>query len=273
MVSGPIIKFVLTAAMRDKLVTTFLLLLIVASSLSVFLGSATITEQEQFSMVYAAGGMRFLGALCVILFTCFYVRRAYESKEVEFLLSRPISRLTYVLSHAAAFALLSLAIAIVIAAVIFATGQPDVTGWLLWSFSLCVEFVILSIIALFFSMVLTSAAGAALACLAVYALARMMGIILGISAVPVDNTLMLLLGYVVELISIFIPRLDLMGQTSWLVYGGEALQGYEADYFASDWSRAVVEKLGTIWFIVLQGVVFSTFLIVCTAYDFVRKQF
>jgi ABC-type transport system involved in multi-copper enzyme maturation permease subunit len=273
MVSGPIVKFVLTAALRDKLVTTFVLLLGVASSLSIFLGSATVTEQEQFAMVYSAGAMRFLGAICVILFTCFYIRRAFESKEVEFLLSRPISRLDYVLSHAVAFGVISFVIALVISGVVLATGQPDIFGWALWGTSLLVEFVILSIVALFFSMVLSSAAGAALACFAVYALARMMGVILGISAVPVGGTMTLVLGHIVELISIFIPRLDLMGQTSWLIYGADTVQHYDVDRFASSWSRSIIENTGVIWFIVAQGIVFSSFLIVCTVFDFVRKQF
>lgn len=273
MVSGPIVKFVLTAALRDKLVTTFVLLLVVASSLAIFLGSATVVEQDQFAMVYSAGAMRFLGALCVILFTCFYIRRAFESKEVEFMLSRPISRLDYVLSHAVAFGLISFFIALVISGVVLATGQPDLFGWAVWGLSLLVEFVILSIVALFFSMVLSSAAGAALACFAVYALARMMGVILGISSVPAESTMTLILGQIIEVISIFVPRLDLMGQTSWLIYGSESLQSYEADRFASSWSQSIIKNTGVVWFIAAQGIVFSGFLIICTVYDFVRKQF
>ena len=273
MISSPIVKFVLTAALRDKLIITFLLLLVLITSISIFLGSATITEEDQFAMVYTAGGMRFLGVLCVILFSCFYVRRAFDSKEVEFMLSKPVSRLNYVLSHATAFVILSVLIALIISAIVYITGQPDVTGWLVWGLSLCIEFTLVSIIALFFSMVLSSAAGSALACFAVYALARMIGVILAISILPADSTINMILAHVMEFVSIFIPRLDLMGNTSWLVYGSEMLQNYEADRFAEGWSRDMVQSISVPWFIVIQGAVFSVFLLTCTVFDFVRKQF
>jgi hypothetical protein len=273
MISKPIVGFVLTAAVRDRLITTFVFLLLIATSMATFLGSAAVTEQDQFSLVYASGTLRFAGVLCLILFISFHIRRSFESKEVEFLLSRPISRLTFVLSHIAAFFVLAFFIAAIVAGIVFASSAPDVYGWSVWSISLFVEFAIVSILAMFFAMVLSSAAGAALACLGFYALARMMGMVLGIAVLPAEGVLDDVLGYIVELISVFIPRLDLMAQTSWLVYGGEVLHHFEVDRFASEWAKNLIETLGVPVFIALQGIIFSVFLVVCTSFDFVRKQF
>ena len=68
-------------------------------------------------------------------------------------------------------------------------------------------------------MVLSSAAGSALAALGFYALARMVGVLLSITSMPPANWFFAAIGSAMKLISITIPRLDMMGQTTWLVYG------------------------------------------------------
>jgi len=269
----PIIKYVLTAAVRDKILITFFLFLLVATSLASFLGGSTVIEQDQFSLVYAAGSLRIIGAICLILFVCFYVRRAFDNKEVEFLLSKPVSRAGFVIGHAVAFALLAVFIGCVISAVVLLSSSPDIYGWLIWSLSIISECVIISIMAMFFAMVLSSASGSALAGVGFYVLARMMGVILGIANLPSASLLNGALTSVVNVISIFIPRLDLMGQTNWLIYGREALQNYEADRFSSSFAQTVIESLNVPSFIAIQSVFFIAFLVFCIVFDFSKKQF
>ena len=181
MLSIPLTRYVLTAAIRDRLIPVLLLVMIVGTCVSVFLGSAAIIEANKFAMVFTAGSVRFIGVLGLVLFVVFFVRRSFENKDVEYLLSRPISRVSFILSHALAFSLLAVVMAVV-ATFAVATLMPHfhlTSGGFLWV-SLLVEFVIMVNAALFFSMVLPSATTGVLATLGLYVLARMMGELLGI---------------------------------------------------------------------------------------------
>jgi ABC-type transport system involved in multi-copper enzyme maturation permease subunit len=217
--------------------------------------------------------LRFLGVIGIVLFCCFYVRRSFESKEVEFLLSRPISRLCFLFSHAAAFSILSFLVALAITVTVSVLGKPDMTGLALWGVSIAAEFAIMSVASLFFSMVLTSAAGSALATLGWYALSRMMGVLLGIMSLPPPNWVFSVMGNMMELISIVIPRLDMMGQTSWLVYGAEGAGSIAFLPEAGGYAQAMMEHLGLSGFIGAQGIVFTGLLLAASAYDFMRRQF
>lgn len=253
MISLPLTKYVLMAALRDRVVLSVLLLIAIGASLSVLLGSAAVIETDQFALVFASGGLRIAGAIGVILFVVFHMRRSFDSKDVDYLLTRPISRISFILSHAAAFSLIGTVIALVTGLAVIGMGPHMIGGGhALWVFSLVVEFIIIANAALFFSMVLTSAAPAAMACLGFYVLARMMGQLLGIADQGAEIQVFELLFYVMEIISLIIPRLDLLAQTSWLVYG-------EAD-------------IGFV-FVALQGVLYTALLILAAMVDLVRRQF
>src|SRR5690606_31788983 len=99
-----------------------------------------------------------------VRFIVFYTRRAFDSREVEFLLSRPISRVSFVLSHALAVSMLALFIGAVVGAAVFVTGPSlwGQGGWL-WLFGVMTELVIMANAAFFFAMVISSAVGSAMA--------------------------------------------------------------------------------------------------------------
>jgi ABC-type transport system involved in multi-copper enzyme maturation permease subunit len=263
---------VLTAARRDKLILTLVLMIVLGASLSVFLGSAAVAEQGQFSLVFASGGLRFLGVMGIVLFVCFHMRRAFEHKEVEFLLSRPISRMTFLFSHAAAFILLSLAVSLAIILPMFFAGAPDLGGLGAWGASIAVEYAVMSVTALFFSMVLSSAAGSALAAFGFYVLSRLIGTLIGIAIAAPDNLVFAVLDKVMEFISIIVPRLDLMGQTSWLVYGVEG-SGIALVEQAGGYAGFMAAHLGVMGFVFTQGVLFIALLLAASAFDFFRRRF
>lgn len=273
MISKPLVKYVLTAAIRDKLMVTLLLMIAVGASLAVFLGAATITEQGAFSMVFGSGGLRFLGVLGIVLFCSFYIRRSFDHKEVEFLLARPLSRMTFLFSHALAFMFLSLLVTAAVVLAVYAGGKPDMGGLFAWSVSIGVEYAIMAVAALFFSMVLSSAAGSALATLGLYVLARLIGTLLGIAHAPPDNIIFAVLNNVMEIISVVVPRLDLMGQTSWLVYGVEGSAGIGIREQAGTYAYDMIALLGMNGFSLVQGACFISLLLAASAFDFVRRQF
>lgn len=251
--SGPLIRYVLTAAIRDRLVVSLLVLLAVGTSLSVFLGASAIAERGSFVNVFAGAGLRLAGVLGLVLFVVFFVRRSFESRDVEFLLSRPIGRITFLFSYAAAFSLIAIALGAATGLALWAINPNKMNeGLLLWTFSIMAENVIMVNTAFFFSMVLTSSATAAMVASAFYVLARLMGQLLGIIDASLNEHLKVL-DIIMQGISIVMPRLDLMGQTSWLIYGPDASVN--------------------MMFVMAQGLIFSFLVLMASLVDLMRRQF
>lgn len=255
MLNWPLVKYTLTAAVRDRIILTLLVLVIVGISLSIFLASSAISEQIKFSMVFAGAGLRILGVIGLTLFVATYIRRSFDSKDVDFLLSRPIGRTAFIFSSALSFGFLAVFLGglILMALLISIPNAVNSPGIWLWGASVIVEFVIMVNVALFFAMVLPSAAGAALAILAFYVLARMIGQLLGIVQAGADGPLFQILSQAMNVVSMIVPRLDLMGQTSWLVYEPKPGIG-----------------LG---FVFAQGVFFSVLVLCAALVDLLRRQF
>ena len=268
-----LIKYVLMAARRDKLMLTLLLMTFICVMSAMFMGNAAAVEQQQFATVFGSGALRFLGVMGVVLFTSFHMRRSFESKEVEFLLSRPISRISFVLSHALAFVILACIIAVCMTVAQSFLGDIDLMNLVSWGYSIALELSIIAVTALFFGMVLNSAAGAALASLGVYVLGRMTGTLLGIVNVPPEGLLDQILSYVMEILSIFLPRLDMMGQSGWLIYGLDADKVIHYTRDAEMYSHKMIDVLGVLGFVSLQSMLFIALILCATLHDFTKKQF
>jgi hypothetical protein len=251
--SRPLVLYVLTAALRDRLVMAMIITLVVGTSLAVFLGSAAIAEKQQFAMVFAGAGLRLAGVLGLVLFTVFFIRRSFDARDVDFILSRPVSRVEFLLSYAAGLSLLALGMAAAQTLCLYIIGG-NLFGpsHISWAVSLAFENIVMVNAALFFSMILSSAATAATATAGFYILARLMGQLLGI----IDSTgkpafIYNLMEYILQAISAVMPRLDLMAQTSWLIY-----------------SQTV-----EISSILLQAAIFTILIITAALIDLVRRQF
>ena len=254
MKSLPLIGYVITAAIRDKLIIGICVLLAAAVSLSVFLGSAAITEQDQFVAVFSAGSVRILNIVGLVLFIVFFIRRSFETRDIEFMLSRPVGRTQLVLSYAAGFSLIATLMGVISGLCIMALSPHLVSGGhALWILSLVVENVIMVNVALFFSMILTSAASCTFATFGFYVLARMMSQILGIIDSGKNAVDLKILEMIMQAISSVMPRLDLLTQTSWLVYGPD-------------------ENIGPA-FILMQGIIYSSLILLAALIDMRRRQF
>ncbi|MFP4312900.1 MAG: hypothetical protein ACLFR0_01125 [Alphaproteobacteria bacterium] len=252
-----LVQYTLWGAMRDRMVFSMLGIMVLGACLSLFLGSAAVMEQDQFVLVYAGGGLRLAVILGLVLFVVSFIRKSFETKDVEFLLSRPVSRVQLVLAYSFAFSLIAILSALALGLVIYAIAPHLFSeGHILWIASIGIENIIMVNTALFFAMIITSAAGAAIATLGFYLLCRMMGQILGIAAsgsIVQSGKMDEIMRIVVETISMFLPRLDLLGQTSWLVYGEAGVISYG--------------------FIIMQGLVFTGLIVTACLFDLVRRQF
>jgi len=249
-----LIRYVLKAAIRDRLVVSMIAAMILGCSLSVFLGSSAVTEQDQFTLAFASSGLRLTGMIGMVLFIVFFIRRSIDSRDLEFLLSRPVGRIEFLLSYSAAFSLIAVMVTLSQTLGLYILG-PHLFGQgaMLWCFSIMIENIIIANTAFFFALFLSSAASASLAVIAFYVLGRMMGQILGILQAGGNGQAIELLQYIMNAVSIVTPRLDLIGQTSWLIYGPQGDVG-----------------LG---FLAIQGVIFCVLVLSAALIDLTRKQF
>ena len=248
-------KHILLAALRDKLVLSLFLVFAVVTALSVFLGGAAVIEKDQFSIVFAAFALRCTGIAGLTFFIITFIRRSFEGKDIDFLLSRPMSRPVFLLSYSAAFAFIALCMG-VLQGVMLSLVAPHLlgAGHALWALSIIAENIIMALVALFFALTLTSAVTAAMVCLGFYVLARMMGQILGIIDTAPSFFAAESLTFIMHSISIIMPRLDLMGQSAWLIYGPD---------------QAGID----VPFVVLQLFTFGGLIFMASLIDLMRKNF
>jgi hypothetical protein len=253
-----LINYVLKAAGRDKLFLSMFIGVILAVALSFFMSSAAVTEKAQFSLVYMAGSLRLLAIAGLSLFIVFFIRRSHEARDVEYLLTRPMSRVNFILSHGAAFSLLAFIVTGLLTLCVtgFAFRYNQISmGMFLWLAGVGGELLITANVAFFFAMVLSSPVSASMATLGFYVLARLMGQLLAIVS---ESFTMFpgseLLVHILQAVSMVIPRFDLMTQTSWLLYD-------------------VTNVLKDYIFIVIQSLFFLGMIWVATMIDFVKRQF
>ncbi|MGH1398998.1 MAG: hypothetical protein ACRBCT_07270 [Alphaproteobacteria bacterium] len=249
-----LISYVWTAAMRDRLIIAMLVMLALGASVSVFLASAALTEKDQFAAVLSAGGIRIVGILGLVVFTVFFIRRSIESKDIELLLSRPFSRIQFVASYAIAFSMLATTIALACAACLFATA-PHLfgLGHVIWTATLILEYIIVVNIAFFFALMLSSAAVSVMAVVAFYVLSRMMGQFLGIIKAGIAGEKSGWLENIMNIISMLTPRLDLLSQTTWLIYP--------------------IQNASELAFVALQCLLILVIIFIAALIDLLKRQF
>jgi hypothetical protein len=217
---GPLIAYLLRSAGATRLLAVLALAIVAGAALAAFLGSTALVEQSELATVYAATAGRYAVVLSLVLFTCFHVRRAFESREVDLLLSRPVSRFGFVLAEVATLVLLAGAGAALAGIAVAAAGRPAPAALGLWTSSLMVEAAIAATAALFFALTLSRGVAAALACLGFYLLSRMIGLLGEIAGAHGGSGPQgWLADQAVLLLGLVLPRLDLFARTSWLVHG------------------------------------------------------
>ena len=255
-----IMRYTMITALRDFLFIGLLAVILIAIFISVFLGSTALTEQHQMTTAYVSGSTRFILALGLVIFVCFHVKRLFDNKEIEFILSKPISRKSFVFSYWLAFALLSLVLAIALSIFICLFTKPDLTGLLFWSISLICEGFLIIAFAMVSSLILRSAVASVLSTLSFYFLSRMMGFFVvaikqpfNTNVPPLNSMIEWVSEWFLEITSMVLPRLDLFAKTKWLIYG--------------------IENQQEIVVFLLQSLIYIPLLLTMAIIDFNRKQF
>jgi len=249
------IRYIFLTAIRDKLFIALFIAIVVAIGISVILGGTALAEQSQMVISYVAASSRLILLIGLIIFVCFHVRRAFDNREIELILSRPISRHAFIFSYWLGFAVISLLIIIPTMAVIALLAKNQSLGALYFALSLICESLITIAFALFVSLLVKSAVSSVLACFGFYFISRSMGFFL-VLLQNSHHSLTSLNGVMEKLlyiISIIIPRFDLFGLSKWLVYG--------------------MEGAAHAHFFLLQSLIYIPFLLLLAISDFRNKQF
>lgn len=248
------IRYILLTAMRDWLFWVLLTGVLCAASIAGLLGGTAFLEAQEMTITYAAGSARVMLMLGMIVFVCFHVRSAFETKEIDVILSRPISRGNLVVAYWLGFMLVAFILLLPIVAIIGLIGAPSAKGFAFWSLSLLMEAGIVVSLALFSAFALRSAVTSVLGCMGLYVVSRMMVFFVMTAENPMFNNFRYVwLRFLLEGISSLVPRLDFFGHSEWLVYG---------------------LRTGMEWHLfVLQAAIFVPLLLVASILDFKRKQF
>ncbi len=250
-----IIKYILLSGLRDRLYLGTFIALIVAFAIAIFFGGTVLIEAGETTATYIAGSSRIILVIGMVLFVCLNINRAFVSKEIEFILSKAVSRQKIILSYLIGF-LISVAIILLpLIAVIFFITKTNLLGLLIWSLSLFAELWIVISFAILAAFILKNSFASIFSALAFYIISRLMGIFVLAIDLPQDFMQVKnnILPSILKIISLFFPRLDLFTQSEWMIYG------------ISDFSR--------IKLIFLQALIYISLMSFMSFVDFRRKQF
>jgi len=249
------IRYILITALRDWLFIGLLASILFATAISATLGSTAFLEEREMTITFAAGSSRIILMVGLIVFVCFHIRNAFDTKEIDVILSRPISRSNLVIAYWLGFAFVALLLTLPVIAIIGLMGVNNWPGFIGWSVSLLLETFIVVALALFSAFTLRSAVTSVIACMGFYVLSRMMAffVMTSQSGMVGGEMKYVFMRYGLKLISSVVPRLDFFGKSQWLIYGFDSSQ---------DWIVCVI-----------QAAIFIPLLLLASIADFRRKQF
>ena len=251
-----ILKYILLTAVRDRLYVGLSIILLAAFGISCALGNSSLIENSQATTAYVAGFSRMIFAVGMILFVCFYVRKSFDNREIEFILSKSISRHNFILAYLIGFILVALLIIVPLTILLFLI-KANIVGLGYWSISLFLEALIIITFSLLAALILKSAVSAVLASLGFYILSRMMGFFVLTIEIPKNITdfssTNRILHVVLKSISVAFPRLDLYCKSDWLIYG--------------------LNDFSNLYIIIGQSIIYIPLMIFMAFFDFNRKQF
>ena len=251
-----IIRYTLITALRDWLFIGLVMLVAAAYGMSVFTGSTALVEQAHMSIAYFAGSSRIVLMVGLIVFVCFHVRRLFDNREIESMLSKPISRGQFVVAYWFGFVILAVIATVPVVIIMETIYTPNHMGLLYWVSSLLLELALVLAFAVVAALMLSSAVSAVMASFAFYFVSRLMGFFVAALAQPSgleSGVASRIMAMILKAISSIVPRLDLYAKSNWLIYG--------------------IEGQMDLWIFQIQSVVFIALLLAMAVFDFKRKQF
>ncbi len=229
-----LVKFILLTASRDRLFIATLLMLLVTICLGAILGSTSVIEQSQTMSAIVAGSSAYIVIFGIIVFICFHIKNSYENKEVELFLTKPITRMRFLASYIVGYLVVALMIVSALTVILISLKSIGLffgktADYLFWASTLYLEVALISIFAVFASLILKSAVTSVLATIGFYIFSKIIGVMMVIInnpfAVGVSDSIGWYAKKILWVLAFVFPRLDLFAKTEWLIYGFDSV-GY-----------------------------------------------
>ena len=213
-----VIRYVLLTSVRDNVLFAVLALTIGASAIAFYFGSVALFEQRETATVYMAGSVRTLLVLGLTVFMAFHVQRLMDTREIEAILSKTLSRWQFILAYWMGFAALGLVLMVPAATLVVFLAAASLSAFL-WAAAIAFELAILAAFVLFAGLTFERAIPTLSAVLGFYVLGRLTAFFLGIAGFRAQFGVLGTSADFLEYISLLLPRFDLMARSDWLVNG------------------------------------------------------
>jgi len=217
------LRYVLITAIRDRMVSAIIVAELAVLGGASLMAASALAEGRATGLAMAGEGFRVVMMLGLITFISFHVQRMEETREIEAILTRPISRATFVLAYYTAYAGIGVLLSLCAAPMLMVGLAAGGAGLIEWQASLALECLIVVAIALFCALSLGSATASVLAGIGLYLFSRLAAFFRAIAeshtGLSTHDSVDHVTTWVIKAIAAAVPRLDLFGQGQWLVYG------------------------------------------------------
>ncbi len=249
------IRYILITALRDRIFIGLFTGMFIATGICLLLGSTAFLEPQHMAMALASGAARMILMVGLMVFTCFHIRQGFDSKEIEVMLSHPMSRAQLLLSYWLGFSLVGVLLALPVLMMIALIGPHDLAGYMGWAASLLLEAMLVVAMAIFSSFTLRSAVMSVMSCMGFYILSRLMAffVMTSQSGLAAAGSSFTPFKKILELLYILVPRLDMFTKSQWLVYGADTMAGWI--------------------YVPMQAAIFVPLLLLAAMADFRRQEF
>ena len=220
--SATVARYSLVEALRSGLPWLAAACVIGVLGLSGFLSQVAITEATALQASTAGALLRACAVFLITAHVVASVAREANDKGLELALALPISRPAYFLGKLLGFACAGALLATLFALPLLAWAKPaDLAAW--W-ISLAAETALAAAAALFFASALTQTVAAIAAAASLYVLGRAIAAIQAIAGSPLagDSVPAQAARWIVDALSLLLPRLDAVTRGDWLLYGAPA---------------------------------------------------
>ena len=220
--SATVARYSLVEALRSGLPWLAAACAIAVLGLSGFLSQVAITEATALQASTAGALLRICAVFLITAHVVASVAREANDKGLELALALPISRPAYYLGKLLGFACAGALLATLFALPLLFWAKPADLG--AWWISLVVETALAAAAALFFASALTQTVAAIAAAVGLYLLGRSIAAIQAIAGSPLagDSVPAQAARWIVDALSLLLPRLDAVTRGDWLLYGAPA---------------------------------------------------
>lgn len=250
-----IISYIVTNSFRSKLFLGQICAMILALFLAVFLGDTNLIEEKKAAVTFFAGTERVFLIIGMAIFVCLNIARLFDNKEVDFFLSKSISRESFVFALLSGYVVIAsmLCLATILFLIIFL--GVDTIRALSWALSLFLEILLVCAFALLCSLILESSLLAIFSTIGFYLLSRLMSLFTMSVDLPWQANVnsQPLAENILKILSIAFPRIDMFTQSIWLT--GRTINPQE------------------ISIILIQTLVFMAIMTFMSFHDIAKKEF